>query len=700
VSETRVGARSSESFGPFEIFERLGTGGMAVVHRAIRKLDDGGEREVALKRLLPHLAEDASFIRAFAREAKMAQRLHHPNICEIYELGRVGDHYFISMQYLDGCDLRALLRRAHARSAPASMPLVVSVLAQLCAALDHAHTATDEETGEPLGLVHRDVSPANILVTRAGQVKIIDFGIAKATLAKFRTETGRFRGKLGYLSPEAIQGQTIDRRSDLFSLGVIAYELLTARPLFGAVSDFDTLSRVQFGQVDPPSVVNPMVPLELEAIVMTALAKDPGDRWQSAAAMRNALLEVAALCGGMVTDQVIGEWVTAGIGEAPATGPLDAGLHAAASTSDQVVELVWGSDRPQAEKAPVDVPDVSQQGRPRPVNATDKVVPLEAPDPQAGIRKLPRDQGHTAAGGIQPRGKRGNRDSGPPRGKPVPAPRAVPAPTDADPRFDTHEMDELTPADADNGDTVQMDALSREEIMEVGSAAALVDGVRDTVKVPTMRRDPADFETVQIDRLEQVSAATETVKAPALERPPLPPPAPPPPSSTGLVPRTDPAALAPTRWYRRWDVMQTAVAALLLLLAPAPVGAGDRSGSPADEKTSGQESSPASLAAPAPPHAPAVAASRPAPAAAPDQCHLVVTATPATGTVWLDDEVIGRTPLDLSISCRGGLLAVEREGFRTAIRTLSFADGRREAKIEVDLDRKPQPKSRPTKSTR
>ena len=711
VAKERAGARSAETFGPFEIYERLGTGGMAVVHRAIRTLDGGGTQEVALKRLLPHLAEDAAFIRAFAREAKMAQRLRHPNICQIHELGRVGDHYFISMEYLDGCDLRTLLRRSYTRGTPAPIPMALSVIAQLCAALDHAHAAIDEETGEPLGLVHRDVSPANVLVTRGGHVKVIDFGIAKATLAKFRTETGRFRGKLGYLSPEAIQGHLLDGRSDIFSMGVIAHELLTGRPLFGAMSDFDTLSKVQFGQVDPPSRLSVHCPIELDAIIMTALAKDAALRWQTASAMRNALLEVAGLAGGMASDEDLGAWVTSVAGERT-DGRRGVALEVGAT--EQVVDLVWGSDveMVMAGEA-VDVPDVSVPPAP-PRRSTDKVIPLEMPPPEEPVA-----QKTEAMWKLQPRGKRGNRESSsPPASRARPAPPAVPKPAafavpppvaaapardegDHDPRFDTAELEKLTPGDdgVDHGDTVQMESLSREEIMEVGSGAARVDdGGHDTAKMHHLRRDPSEFETVQIDRLEQVSAASETIKAPALVRPaaavaPVTPPSPAV-ASTDVVPRVGRAgAPSPTAWLRRWDAWQTAVAALLLLLAPAPRQARGTptgtSASPRDATVSARSAAPAVDRDTTPVRPTGL---RPATSAAPaaPPGHLLVVSAPRGGTVWLDDKVIGRTPLDLHLPCKDGLLAVEREGFKTAIRTLSFDDGRREARIEVDLDRKPK----------
>jgi eukaryotic-like serine/threonine-protein kinase len=195
-----VESAAEEQFGPYRVYERLGVGGMATVHRALEHGADGVERTVALKRLLPHLAEDASFIKSFVREAKLASMLDHLNIVQIYELGRVGTEYFISMEYIDGRDVRRLLR--HARKVTGAPPIYVTVglMLQLCDALDYAHTRVDED-GAPLGLVHRDISPSNLIVTSGGHLKIIDFGIAKAQSSQLRTQTGRVKGKLAYMSP-------------------------------------------------------------------------------------------------------------------------------------------------------------------------------------------------------------------------------------------------------------------------------------------------------------------------------------------------------------------------------------------------------------------------------------------------------------------------------------------------------------------
>ena len=197
---------AEEQFGPYLVYERLGVGGMATVHRALERGIEGFERIVALKRLLPHLAADASFIKSFVREAKVASLLNHVNIVQIFELGRVATQYFISMEYIDGRDIRRILRHARKVSGPPPIHVTVGLLLQLCDALDYAHTKVDE-AGHPMGLVHRDVSPSNVLVTGGGQVKVIDFGIAKAQSSQLRTQTGRVKGKIAYMAPEALAGK-------------------------------------------------------------------------------------------------------------------------------------------------------------------------------------------------------------------------------------------------------------------------------------------------------------------------------------------------------------------------------------------------------------------------------------------------------------------------------------------------------------
>jgi serine/threonine protein kinase len=299
---------AEEQFGPYLVYERLGVGGMATVHRALERGIEGFERIVALKRLLPHLAEDASFIKSFVREAKLASLLNHVNVVQIFELGRVGSQYFISMEYIDGRDIRRILRHARKVTGPPPIHVTVGLLLQLCEALDYAHAKSDEE-GNPLGLVHRDVSPSNLLVTLAGHLKVIDFGIAKAQSSQLRTQTGRVKGKLAYMAPEAISGKDLDSRSDLFAVGVIAHELLTARPLFASKNEYQTLMKVQRGDIMPPSTFNQACPAELDAIVLKALARDPDERFLDAGELRDELLELRRMYNLQTGHRDVAQWL-------------------------------------------------------------------------------------------------------------------------------------------------------------------------------------------------------------------------------------------------------------------------------------------------------------------------------------------------------------------------------------------------------
>src|SRR5262245_22710632 len=303
-----VDAAAEEPFGPYLVYERLGVGGMATVHRALERGIEGFERMVALKRLLPHLAEDANFIKSFVREAKLATLLNHVNIVQIYELGRVGTEYFISMEYIDGRDIRRILRHARKVTGPPPIHVTVGLLLQLCEALDYAHTKVDDE-GHALGLVHRDVSPSNLLITKAGHLKVIDFGIAKAQSSQLRTQTGRVKGKLAYMAPEAIAGKDLDARSDLFAMGVIAHELLTARPLFASKNEYQTLLKVQRGDIMPPSTFNQACPAELDAIVLKTLSRDPDERYRDAGQLRDQLLELRRRYNLQTGHRDVAQWI-------------------------------------------------------------------------------------------------------------------------------------------------------------------------------------------------------------------------------------------------------------------------------------------------------------------------------------------------------------------------------------------------------
>jgi eukaryotic-like serine/threonine-protein kinase len=366
--------RTRESYGPFEVLERLGAGGMATVHRAIEHGADGFERTIALKRLLPHLAEDADFVRAFVREAKLASLLRHDNIVKLYELGRVGASYFISMEYIAGRDLRVILRQARRVCGPPPVEVSIALMTQLLDALDHAHGQRDGD-GKPLGIIHRDISPANLLVNHSGRLKVIDFGVAKATVGHLMTHSGRIKGKLAYMAPEALAGHPLDGRSDLFAASVIAHELLTATPLFAARDDLQIIDRLQNMQPPPPSARNPSCSAELDEIVLRGLAKDPEGRWLSAADMRAAIAQLAVKQRMLATDREVARWVDEAFQRQasahstrlvpplvpPPSAPPDGQTGAPArGESDEVMDIVWGTS--SLVRVPVvldEVPDVA-----------------------------------------------------------------------------------------------------------------------------------------------------------------------------------------------------------------------------------------------------------------------------------------------------------------------------------------------------
>jgi serine/threonine protein kinase len=302
-----VSEAPSEAFGPYLVYEQLGAGGMAQVHRA-EVIGEGFHRPVALKRMLPHVAGNLDMVKAFVREAHLASQLRHANVAQTYELGKVDDTYFIAMELIRGRNLREILRQCYATTgSPMPVPVALNILNQICDALDYAHNLCDER-GQPLGIIHRDVSPSNVIVAEGGVVKLIDFGIAKVSAAGMQTMSGTLKGKFGYMAPEYIDG-SIDARADLFAVGVIAHELLTNRPLFSTHDDMETLCRVREMEVSPPSRRNPQVPAAVDDIVMTALARDPDRRWQHATALRNAMTTVTARCGLVVTNAKAHEWL-------------------------------------------------------------------------------------------------------------------------------------------------------------------------------------------------------------------------------------------------------------------------------------------------------------------------------------------------------------------------------------------------------
>jgi eukaryotic-like serine/threonine-protein kinase len=278
----------SERLGKYRLLKRLATGGMAEIWLARQRGVEGFEKLVVVKRILPHLSSNEQFVRMFLDEARLAAQLSHPNIVQIYELGRAEDLYFIAMEFIHGENLRTVSRAAGKSGTALPPEVCAKVISQACEALYYAHTKTDV-AGQPLGIVHRDISPQNLLLSFEGQVKVVDFGIAKAATQCEETRTGVLKGKYAYMSPEQCRGDPLDARSDIFALGIVLWELATGTRLYKQSSELMILKAICEDPTPPPTEVRRDIPVELEAIILKALAKDRDRRFQDCHEMHLAL---------------------------------------------------------------------------------------------------------------------------------------------------------------------------------------------------------------------------------------------------------------------------------------------------------------------------------------------------------------------------------------------------------------------------
>jgi len=279
-----------ERFGRYLLVGEIATGGMAEILLAVHRGPEGFVKAVVIKRVLQHLTNDADFVRMFVDEARLAARLEHPNIVRTYELGEVGGQYFTAMEYLPGEDLCKVLNNLSISRQAMPLNIAIGIGSQLCHGLHFAHQLTDID-GRPLNVVHRDINPANIILTYGGEVKIIDFGIAKSN-ANAKTVTGTIKGKVAYMPPEQVLGKSVDQRADIFSAGVVLWEVLTGRPLFLRDSEAATLYAIMNAPIAPPSKLRPELPPQLDRIASRALARSPAERYDTAEQMAAALDEL------------------------------------------------------------------------------------------------------------------------------------------------------------------------------------------------------------------------------------------------------------------------------------------------------------------------------------------------------------------------------------------------------------------------
>lgn len=279
-----------KTIGRYQVLDRVAVGGMAELYKAHLQGDHGFAKLVAIKKILPHLANDRNFVEMFIDEARLTAQLDHRHIVQVFELGTDADTPYIAMQYVDGVDVLALLREC-ARAQIRLPPDLAAVIARdVLDALDYAHNAVDVN-GQPLKIVHRDISPGNVLLSWRGDVKLTDFGIARAAERRHKTEAGTLKGKYGYMSPEQVSGGEIDQRSDLFSVGILLAEMVMARRLFTSTNDLDILLMVRDARLDRLHKYASEFPIELRVLTVRALQRRPEDRWQTAAQFRDALDE-------------------------------------------------------------------------------------------------------------------------------------------------------------------------------------------------------------------------------------------------------------------------------------------------------------------------------------------------------------------------------------------------------------------------
>ncbi|HEX7843518.1 MAG TPA: serine/threonine-protein kinase, partial [Kofleriaceae bacterium] len=291
----------------YQILAKLAVGGMAEIFltRGAGVAGVAGvERYCVLKRILREHASDAQFVQMFLDEARLAAQLQHPNIAQVYDIGMLGDSYFFTMEYVHGETVRSLLSRALELGRPLPLACVLTIIAGTAAGLHHAHERNGHD-GRPLGIVHRDVTPSNLMVSFEGNVKVVDFGVAKASDREAQTKSGTVKGKISYLSPEQCRGVRVDRRSDLFSLGIVMWEMLTCARLYRRDSDFETMTAIVKEPPPPPSSHRRDVPRAVDDIVLRLLAKSVTDRFQTAADVIEAIENVSARAGTILSTSAV-----------------------------------------------------------------------------------------------------------------------------------------------------------------------------------------------------------------------------------------------------------------------------------------------------------------------------------------------------------------------------------------------------------
>jgi serine/threonine protein kinase len=363
-----------EQFGNYNLLEKVAVGGMAELFKARQRGVHNFEKIVAIKRILPHLSDTDEFVRMFIDEAKLAAQLSHPNIVQIFDLGKASGFYYIAMEYVDGRDLRNLLRKVREYKLPMPEALAATVIMKVAGALDYAHRKRAIDDKE-LKLVHRDISPQNILISYEGAVKLVDFGIAKAASKSTQTLSGSLKGKLLYMSPEQALGQPLDGRSDIYSLGLVLAELLTGERCFQADSELGVLEKVRLGKVMDVRTLNPGISVEMGAILEKVLQKDVDRRYASARMLERDLKALLAKHGYEPSEHDLAEYV-------------NTLLKGTREESESLLSTRFAPPLP--ELTPATLPEPRGQATPVPAaSAMEDTPTLSGLEPGPGIPALP-----------------------------------------------------------------------------------------------------------------------------------------------------------------------------------------------------------------------------------------------------------------------------------------------------------------------
>jgi len=321
----------------YRITEKIAVGGMAEVFKGVAESLQGFRKNVAIKRVLPALTKNAKFVTMFLDEARLSLFLQHANIVQVFDIGHADDTYFIVMEFVEGVDLKAILEWRRRIGRRLTIGQTLYIIMEVCKGLAYAHDLSHPETGERLNIVHRDVSPANVLISKNGEIKLADFGLAKAASQVESTDPGVVKGKMSYLSPEAARGENVDHRSDIFAVGILLYEMLTSKRLFYGDTDYQTVELVRNAKIPPIAAQNPEVEPEFEEICRKALARRTEDRFQSATDLQDALAHYQFSRGLKMIQRDIAEMVRACIedqatqssgGKSKRFGTVDTVLHA------------------------------------------------------------------------------------------------------------------------------------------------------------------------------------------------------------------------------------------------------------------------------------------------------------------------------------------------------------------------------------